>query len=109
MDGQNVDADLSQDIAAIAEPTLEFFSVGLDFFDQKNGAAALDGFLGPLERFQFHAFDVQLDEIDARKLKFVERDFANFGGVFRVIDRLADKLVVARWRSSRLPKLDAII
>src|ERR1700722_8117908 len=94
MDGQNIDADFSQDIAAIAEPALELFGITLDLFDQENGAAALDRLVRPLERVQLHACDVELDKINAGKVELIESHFANFGGIFRVVDRLADELVI---------------
>src|SRR5579872_1047798 len=94
MDGQDIDAGFSQHIAAIAEPAMELFRVGFDFFDKKNRAASLDGFVGSLERLQFHAFDVELDEINTRKVEFIDRHSTNFGRVFRVVDRLTDELVV---------------
>ena len=42
----------------------------------------------------FHALDVKLDEIDAGKVEFVERHLADHGGVFRVVDRLANEFVI---------------
>src|ERR1700733_4684375 len=94
MDGEQIDAAFSQDIAAFGKPAMELFGVGLDLFDQEDWTAALDRLVRPFERFQFHAFDVELDKIDSGKVELIESHFADFGGIFRVVDRLADELVI---------------
>ena len=45
-----------------------------------------------LERFQFHPLDVDLDQVDARQVELVERQFPDDDGIL-IIDRLADELV----------------
>src|SRR5882724_166772 len=56
--------------------------------------ASFDRLTRALKRFQFHSLDVNFDEVDTRKVEFIQCYFSNLDGSFRrIVNRLTDEFV----------------
>ena len=93
--GQEIVAGLHHFVAARIEKGAQAFAAGLAQFDEDDRLAARERLLRAFERLQFHALEVELDEVEARQRHGVDRDCLDRDGFFGgIVDRLADEFGV---------------
>jgi len=93
---QQIDAGVDDFVVALQHPSAQTIAVGLDRFHQQNRTTACNRVLRAFERLQFHALDIDLDEIHARQLERVQRHLFDGDGV-GIVDRLADEFIIGAW------------
>jgi hypothetical protein len=81
MHGEEVVAGLDHLVAALVEEGAQALAAGLSRLKEEDGPAACDRLLRAFKCLQFHALEVELDEIDARQGHGVDRDFLDCDGL----------------------------